>query len=77
MMYIFVSLLEIFLTPLRSACIFVLTGIAGSLMSVAIHQGADKTLGASTGMFGLYGAGAAYLVFNWQSMGHENSPRLV
>lgn len=75
MMLIWASYLELYLTRLRSTCIFALTGIAGSLMSVAIAQGRQKTLGASAGIFGLFGAGLGYLVFNWQKMDHENSPR--
>ena len=77
MIFIWVSFLELYLTPLRSTFIFVLTGIAGSLMSVAITQGVEKTLGASAGIFGLFGAGLGYLLFNWQRMDHENSPRYV
>lgn len=75
MIFIWVSFLELYLTPLRSTFIFVLTGIAGSLMSVAIAKGNEKTLGASSGIFGLFGAGLAYLLFNWRRMDHENSPR--
>jgi membrane associated rhomboid family serine protease len=76
MIFIWVSFLELYLSPLRSSFIFILTGIAGSLMSVAIKKGNEKTLGASSGIFGLFGAGLAYLLFNWKRMDHENSPRL-
>lgn len=75
MIFIWVSFLELYLTPLRSTFIFILTGIAGSLMSVAVAKGDQKTLGASVGIFGLFGSGLAYLLFNWKRMDHENSPR--
>ena len=75
MIFIWVSFLELYLTPLRSTFIFILTGIAGLLMSVAVAKGEQKILGASAGIFGLFGAGLAYLLFNWKRMDHENSPR--
>ena len=77
MILIWASFLELYLKSLRTTFIFVLTGIAGSLMSVAIAKGNEKTLGASSGIFGIFGAGLSYLLFNWRRMDHENSPRFI
>lgn len=59
----------------RSTAIFALAGFAGSLFSIVVSGGDTKTAGVATGVFGIFGAGAAYLVFNWQKMGHAMSPR--
>jgi membrane associated rhomboid family serine protease len=67
--------MEYFLNPLRSVYVFTLTGIAGSIMSVAIAGGATKTMGASAGIFGIFGACLSYIMFNWKRMDHERSPR--
>lgn len=34
-----------------------------------------KSLGASTGLFGIIGAGLGYVIYNWQNMSYPNSPR--
>jgi membrane associated rhomboid family serine protease len=75
MVFVWVSFIEYFLNPLRSLYLFLLTGFAGSMFSVAITQGADKTMGASAGIFGIFGASLSYLIFNWNRMNHEKSPR--
>lgn len=75
MIFVWVSFMEYFLKPFRSFCLFLLTGFAGSMFSVAITQGADKTMGASAGIFGIFGASLSYVMFNWNRMDHEKSPR--
>lgn len=75
MIFIWISFIEYFLNPLRSLYIFLLSGMAGNIMSVAIAKGVIQTMGASAGIFGLFGASLSYLMFNWKRMDHERSPR--
>ena len=75
MMLIWIPFLEYFITPLRAFAIFLFSGISGTLLSVAVSQGEGKTLGASAGIFGIFGGGLAFVMLNWKRMDHEKSPR--
>ena len=56
-------------------CVFVLSGVYGNLMSALASGGKYESLGSSTGIFGYFGAGFAYLMVNWPRMKHYRSPR--
>ena len=75
MVIIWGSFLEGFLKPFRTACIFLLSGIYGNVMSAIASGGKYESLGASTGIFGYFGAGFGYLIVNWTRMKHYRSPR--
>ena len=75
MVIIWGSFLEGFLKPFRTACIFLLSGVYGNVMSAIASGGKYESLGASTGIFGYFGAGFGYLMVNWPRMRHYRSPR--
>jgi membrane associated rhomboid family serine protease len=67
--------MEIFMKSLRCTFIFFLSGITGSLLAIAMDKGNTLFLGASCGLFGLYGSLLSFLLFNWKKMDHEQNPR--
>lgn len=56
--------------------LFLLSGIIGNTFSVVILPG-SKSLGASTGIFGIMGCVIGYLIFNWDNLDYEGSPRFM
>ena len=75
MIIIWGSFLEGLMKPLRTCFIFLLAGIFGNLASALASRGKYDSLGASTGVFGFFGAGIGYLMVNWIRMKHRRSPR--
>lgn len=75
MIIIWGSFLEGLLKPFRTMCIFLFSGIYGNVLSAIASGGKYESLGASTGVFGYFGAGFGYLMVNWPRMRHYRSPR--
>lgn len=55
---------ERFYGHVRFLLIFVVTGITGNLLSLAIHSASAVSAGASGGIFGIYGALISFFWFN-------------
>lgn len=75
-MIIWTSYFEIFLTSKKMIINFFLSGIVGDAFSLAVQPG-TKSLGASTGIYGIMGCAAAFLIFNWNNLDYEGSPRFM
>lgn len=76
MIIIWTSYFEIFLTSKRMLYLFLLSGIIGNTFSVVIESGV-KSLGASTGIFGIMGCAIGFLIYNWENLDYEGSPRFM
>lgn len=76
MMIIWTSYFEIFLTSKKMIILFLLSGIVGNTFSIVVMPG-TKSLGASTGIFGIMGCAIGYLIFNWDNLDYEGSPRFM
>ena len=77
MMIIWTSYFEIFLTPKKMAIFFFLSGFIGNCFAVVINGPSVTSMGASTGIFGIMGAAAGFLIFNWNNLDYQGSPRGV
>lgn len=76
MLIIWASYFEIFLGPLRTPLIFLLTGVIGNLGAAAFDGPSGNSMGASPGLFGIIGSVIGYLILNWNNLSFNGSPRM-
>jgi membrane associated rhomboid family serine protease len=67
--------LEDLFKPKRCALIFILSGLMGSLLAIAVDKDNEIIMGASAGLYGFYGAICSYIIYNWEKMDHDKNPR--
>lgn len=70
------SVMEIAFGHQRYGLIYIFGGLAGSILSTALHEPQVYALGASGAVFALFGAEAAYLYSNWRVLGASAPIRL-
>ena len=75
MIIIWTSYFEVFLTSNKMPLLFFLSGIIGNTFSVVVNE--VRSLGASTGIFGTIGCAIGFLIFNWDNLNYEQSPRYI
>lgn len=68
---LFVSRIEYLLGPAKTIAIYLLAGISGNLVSIAIVPEPIKA-GASTALFGIVGLMLGYLILNWRALSYIN-----
>jgi membrane associated rhomboid family serine protease len=70
------SIMEIAFGHARYGLIYLLGGLAGSILSAALNEPQVFAVGASGAVFALFGAEAAHLYSNWRVMGASAPARL-
>ena len=70
------SIMEIAFGHARYGLIYLLGGLAGSILSASLNEPQVFAVGASGAVFALFGAEAAHLYTNWRVMGASAPARL-
>lgn len=70
------SIMEIAFGHARYGLIYLLGGLAGSILSASLNEPQIFAVGASGAVFALFGAEAAHLYTNWRVMGASAPARL-
>ena len=65
---IWASMFERLVKPIRLMLYFIVGGIVGNLFALAVSGTNAELIGANVGIFSVFGAVLAYLLYNWNNM---------